>query len=290
MSKENKKNIRFIPRLDIKGPNLVKGIHLEGLKILGDPNTFAKHYYDSGADELLYMDSVASLYGRNSLSEIIEKTVKEIFIPFTVGGGIRNLDDIYRILRKGADKVAINTEALINPNLITESAKKFGSSTIMIEIQTQKQLNNKYYAFMDNGRTNSNIEAIDWAKKVEDLGAGEILITSINKDGTGQGFDLDIVTEIASKVSIPIIASGGAGEINHIKDLAEKSQINGIGLASILHYDFVKKMLNDHYKVKNEGKFEIVGDNFDNKRIQTTNIKIIKDMLIKNGFICRPID
>ncbi len=290
MSKKNEKVIRIIPRLDIKGPNLVKGIHLEGLKILGDPQVFAKHYYDFGADELLYMDSVASLYGRNSLSDIIEETVQEIFIPFAVGGGIRSLDDIYNILRKGADKVAINTQAVLTPELITESAKKFGSSTIMIEIQTQRQLDNKYYAFIDNGRTNSDIEAVDWAKRAEDLGAGEILITSIDKDGTGQGFQLDIISEIASKVSIPIIASGGAGKINQINDLAENSQINGIGLASIIHYDFVKKMLKSDYKVKNEGNFEIVGDNFDNKRIQTTNIKIIKDMLIKRGFICRPID
>ncbi|MBX9853403.1 MAG: imidazole glycerol phosphate synthase cyclase subunit, partial [Cytophagaceae bacterium] len=171
----NEKRVRIIPRLDIKGPNLVKGIHLEGLRVLGNPEYFAKYYYECGADELFYQDIVASLYGRNNLSNIIARTAKEIFIPLTVGGGIRTIEDITTVLRAGADKVSINTAAIKRPELIQEAAEKFGSSTIVVAIEAIKGTDGKYYAYTDNGREYTGIEVAEWARKVEKLGAGEIL-------------------------------------------------------------------------------------------------------------------
>ena len=182
-------NKRIIPRLDIKGPNLVKGIHLEGLRVLGKPEDFAKLYYDQGADELIYQDTVASLYKRNSLSEIISRTLEDVFIPITVGGGIRSLADINKVLRAGADKVCINTSAIENPEFITEASREFGSSTIVVAIEVCFQKDQKYLAFTDNGREYTGVDALEWAKKVEQLGAGEILLTSIDNEGTRKGFD-----------------------------------------------------------------------------------------------------
>ena len=230
---------RIIPRLDIKGSNLVKGIHLEGLKILGNPNDFSKYFYANGADELLYMDSVASLYGRNSLNEFIETTVKEIFIPLTVGGGLRSIADISAVLNSGADKVAINTEAINRPEFISEAVKKFGASTIMVEIQTKRQLDGTYIAFTDNGRNPSCLDSVEWAKHVEQLGAGEILITSIDSEGTKKGFEIDLIKKISSKVPIPVIACGGAGEKSHFIDLFNSANIEAVSCASILHYEIM---------------------------------------------------
>ena len=167
--------IRIIPKLDIKGNNLVKGINLEGLRVLGEPHEFAKKYFEDGADELFYQDVVASLYGRNNLHDVISKTAKEIFIPLTVGGGIRSLKDIFDVLRAGADKVSINTEAINNPDFIYDASKKFGSSTIVISIEIIKNTDGIYYAFTDNGRNNSGIKVLDWIKKIEMMNAGEII-------------------------------------------------------------------------------------------------------------------
>jgi cyclase len=167
-------NVRIIPRLDIKGPNLVKGIHLEGLRVLGKPERFARHYYENGADELLYMDVVASLYQRNNLLDIVTRTSREIFIPLTVGGGIRTLDDINQVLRAGADKVSLNTAAVANPSFIKEAAQRFGSSTIVVSIEAIRQYDGHYEAYTDNGRESTGLDAIEWAKRVVDLGAGEI--------------------------------------------------------------------------------------------------------------------
>ena len=172
------KTIRIIPRLDIKGPNLVKGVHLEGLRVLGKPYDFAKYYYQNGADELMFMDVVASLYERNSLHRIISETSKKIFIPITVGGGIRSINDIKEILRVGADKVCLNTAVIKNPDLISKASRMFGSSTIVISIEAIKGNNGEYFAYTDNGREYTGINVMGWAKKVEDLGAGEILLTT----------------------------------------------------------------------------------------------------------------
>lgn len=284
-----KRSIRIIPRLDIKGSNLVKGIHLEGLRILGEPDEFARYYYANGADELLYIDAVASLYGRNSLNNIIKNTVKEVFIPLTVGGGLRSIDDIYDVLRCGADKVAINSEAVNRPAFISEAVKKFGSSTIMIEIQTKKQFDGSYAVFTDNGRNNSGFDAIEWAKEVEKHGAGEILVTSIDKDGTGMGFDIDIVKQISKNIGIPVIAGGGAGNIDHIIDLLKNANINGVGLASILHYPYVNQLKENGYQFGSGGEFNVIKEKYAHDRIIGTNIETLKRSLIVNGIDCRII-
>ena len=179
------KTIRIIPRLDIKGPNLVKGIHLEGLRVLGKPENFAKLYYNQGADELIYQDTVASLYQRNNLTDIINRTVENIFIPLTVGGGIRTLEDINTILRAGADKVSINTAAINNPGFIDEASRAFGSSTIVIAIEVIKQPDGSFLAYTDNGREYTGVEVIEWAKQVENRGAGEILLHPLIKKAQG---------------------------------------------------------------------------------------------------------
>src|SRR3972149_8987894 len=224
------KNIRIIPRLDIKGPNLVKGIHLEGLRVLGSPEKFAQHYYETGADEILYMDVVASLYGRNSLHSSIEKTARGIFIPLTVGGGLRNLEDIRNVLRAGADKVSLNTAAIKNPLFIKEASRKFGSSTIVISIEAIKQPDGKYFAYTDNGREFTGIEVLTWAKKVEELGAGEIMITSIDREGTGGGYDIELTKMIAGAVDIPVIACGGAGKLEHIIRVISEGDADAVAI------------------------------------------------------------
>ena len=175
--------LRVIPRLDIKGPNLVKGIHLEGLRVLGKPEQFARFYYEQGADELIYQDVVASLYGRNSLHDIISKTAKDVFIPLTVGGGLRTLDDISAVLRAGADKVSINTAAHKEPSFITKASKMFGKSTIVVAIEAIHQQDGVYQAFTDNGRNRTGRDVVSWAMEIEKLGAGEILLTSVDKEG-----------------------------------------------------------------------------------------------------------
>ena len=177
--------IRIIPRLDIKGPNLVKGIHLEGLRVLGKPERFARYYYEHGADELFYMDAVASLYGRNSLLDIVERTAREIFIPLTVGGGLRSVDDIRTVLRAGADKVALNTAVLARPELIREASRAFGSSTIVVQIDALRRSDGTYEAYTEYGRQQTGVDAIEWAARAVDLGAGELVVTSIAQEGTG---------------------------------------------------------------------------------------------------------
>ena len=173
------RKIRIIGRLDIKGPNLIKGIHLEGLRIIGDPQIFAKKYYNQGVDELIFIDTVATLYGRNSLHETISKAAKDIFVPLTVGGGIRSVDDVYEILRVGADKVSINTAAVKNPNLIKQVSEKFGSQAMVVSIEAKKQ-NSIWEVYTDNGRERSGKNVLDWAKQVVSLGAGEILLSSVD--------------------------------------------------------------------------------------------------------------
>ena len=212
------KTIRIIPRLDIKGPNLVKGIHLEGLRVLGKPSDFAKYYYESGADELLLMDVVASLYERNSLHDIITETAKNNFIPITVGGGIRNVNDIKKILRAGADKVCLNTAAIKNPEFIKQASREFGSSTIVVAIEAIKS-NGKYLAYTDNGREYTGLDVFDWAQKIAELGAGELVITSVDKEGTGNDFDTELISKINKLVPIPVIAHGGAGKKEDVVNL-----------------------------------------------------------------------
>lgn len=278
--------IRIIPRLDIKGPNLVKGIHLEGLRVLGKPEQFARYYYETGADELVYMDVVASLYGRNSLHEIIRKTANEVFIPLIVGGGLRTVEDIREVLRAGADKVSLNTAAIKNPNIIEEASKKFGSSTILISIEAIKQSDGKYLAYTDNGRQYTGIEVLAWAKRVEELGAGEILLTSVDREGTGTGYDVELTRMVAQAVSIPVIACGGAGKIEHIAQVISEGKADGVGLASILHYDYIARH-EVEFDPGSEGNISFLKSGRVFSKIDPSDLPTIKEYLYKMGIECR---
>jgi imidazole glycerol-phosphate synthase subunit HisF len=268
--------IRIIPRLDIKGPNLVKGIHLEGLRALGSPSDYAKFYYENGADELLFMDVVASLYDRNSLHDIISKTAENIFIPITVGGGLRTLDDIKSVLRAGADKVCLNTAAIRNPKIIDQAANQFGSSTIVIAIEAIAQENGEYFCFIDNGREYTGVNVLDWVETIQELGAGEIILTSVDREGTGKGFDHDLISKVASNVSVPLIVHGGAGNKNHIADIIKKFDIDAIASSAIFHYDFVKK---NKMKKQSEGNYDFISSGRSVKNITPTSINEVKDFL-----------
>lgn len=230
-------SVRLIPRMDIKGPNLIKGIHLEGLRVLGNPQDYAIKYYEQGADELLYIDVVASLYGRNNLSEIIKKTVENVFIPITVGGGIRSVEDVHHILRSGADKVAINTAATRNPELISEVSKHFGSQCMVLSIEAKCIDKYKWEVFTDNGRERTGKGVIDWIKEAVDKGAGEILLTSIDQEGTQKGFDIDLVHEVSEEVPVPVIASGGMGSLKHMLDVINEAKADAVSMAHVLHYN-----------------------------------------------------
>lgn len=228
---------RLIARLDIKGPNLIKGIHLEGLRIIGDPQVKALQYYNEGIDEIIYIDSVASLYERNNLTDIVKYTAENIFIPMTVGGGIRSLQDVENILRSGADKIAINTAAIRNPKIITDISNAFGAQCVVVNVEAKKQPNGTWEAYIDNGRERTGIDALEWSQRVESLGAGEILLTSIDKEGTRQGFDLELVKNVSNLVNIPVIASGGMGELQDVVDVIHYGQADAISIADSLHYN-----------------------------------------------------
>lgn len=278
--------IRVIPRLDIKGPNLVKGIHLEGLRVLGKPERFAHYYYTQGADELVYMDVVASLYRRNSLLGIVERTSKEIFIPLTVGGGLRTLDDIQTVLRAGADKVSLNTAAIQRPDLVREASRRFGSSTIVVSIEVMRRADGSYEAYTDNGREQTGVDAVEWAVRVAELGAGEIMVTSIDYEGTGRGFDLEITRKIADSVPIPVIACGGAGTVQHVYEVITGGRADAVCIASLLHYGFVRQYGCDE-DFSGEGNVEHLRTRRGFSKIYDTSLPEIKDHLITHGVPCR---
>jgi len=279
-------NVRIIPRLDIKGPNLVKGIHLEGLRVLGKPERFARYYYEQGADELLYMDVVASLYQRNSLLDIVSRTSREVFIPLTVGGGLRTLDDVRAVLRAGADKVSLNTAAIKDPELIRQASRCFGSSTIVVSIEAIKKADGSYEAYTDNGRERTGIDAFKWAVQAAELGAGEIIVTSIDREGTGKGFDLDLTRRIAESVPIPVIACGGAGRVSHVYDVVQQGRADAACLASILHYNFIRQ-----YEVQDElyseGNIEHLKSRREFSKVQDATLPKIKAYLLGRGVPCR---
>ena len=231
------KKIRLIARLDIKGPNLIKGIHLEGLRVLGNPQEYASKYYLQGADELIYIDIVASLYGRSKLPEIISRTVEHIFVPLTVGGGIRNIDDVKELLRAGADKVAINTAAVTRPELISEVSRRFGSQCMVLSIEAKKQSDDFWEVYTDSGREKTGLDVVDWAIEGVTKGAGEILLTSIDAEGTRKGFDIELIQKVTQAVNIPVIASGGMGCVEHLRDAVQQGGADAIAMADILHYD-----------------------------------------------------
>jgi cyclase len=230
-------NLRLIARLDIKGPNLIKGVHLEGLRVIGDPQAYARRYYEAGADELIYMDIVASLYGRNNLSDIVKRAAQDVFIPMTVGGGIRSLEDVVTILRSGADKVAINTAAVKRPALVTEVARRFGSQCMVLSIEAKQLGAGCWEAYTDNGRERTGFDAVEWSRRGVELGAGEILLTSVDREGTRKGFDIELVKAVVRAVPVPVIASGGMGRIEHLVAAAVEGGADAIAMADVLHYE-----------------------------------------------------
>lgn len=230
-------NVRLIARLDIKAPNLIKGIHLEGLRKIGDPNEFARAYYQAGADELIYMDAVASLYQRNSLLDIVERTTRNVFVPITVGGGIRSVDDAQALFRAGADKVAINTAAVGRPELISEVARRFGAQAMVLSIEAKRRANGEgWEAFTDNGREHTGRDVVEWARQAAALGCGEILLTSVDREGTRKGFDVELVRAVSTAVSVPVIASGGMGTHAHLAEVVLDGQADAVAMADVLHY------------------------------------------------------
>jgi len=232
------------------------------------------------------MDVVASLYDRNSIHDLISRTASEVFIPLTVGGGIRSLEDIKTILRAGADKVSLNTAAIKDPGLISSAARYFGSSTIVVSIEAIKNPDGKYYAYTDNGRQETGVEVIGWAKRATELGAGEIMITSVDREGTGSGFDLDLVKAIEAIVDVPLIVHGGAGKADDVSSLFMETQADAVALASILHYEYIASQ-DDFGHSENEGNIEFLKNKRSFKNIQPAKIPSIKKLMTDNGVSCR---
>jgi cyclase len=241
---------RIIPRLDIKGPNVIKGVHLEGLKVVGSPGDMARRYYEDGADEIVYMDVVASLYGRNNILSVVEEAARDVFVPLTVGGGIRSIDDIIAALRSGADKVAINTAAIARPDFLDEAARAFGSQCVVLSIEAKERGRGQWEALTDNGRERTGVDVLTWVAEAEQRGVGEILVTSVDMEGTQSGFDLPLIEEIRRRVAVPIIACGGGGNAEQVVAVLARTGCDAVCCASIFHYDLcplpeLKDALND---------------------------------------------
>ncbi|MDD5032169.1 MAG: imidazole glycerol phosphate synthase subunit HisF [Patescibacteria group bacterium] len=230
------KNIRIIPRLDIKGFKVVKPVQTEALRVVGDPKEMALRYYQEGADELIYLDIVASLYQRNLDFDLLKSVTENIFIPITVGGGIRSIYDINNVLRSGADKIAINTYAVKRPDFISEAVKEFGSQCIVLYVEAKKRADGSYEVYTDGGREKTGLEVIGWIKKAIKLGVGEILITSIDKDGTKGGYDLNLLKKISGFSPVPVIAHGGAGSLGSLKEAIIEAKADALSVSSIFHY------------------------------------------------------
>jgi cyclase len=229
------KKVRLIARLDIKGPNLIKGIRLEGVRVIGDPHEHARRYYEAGIDEIIYMDAVASLYGRNSLVELVKSATASIFVPITVGGGLRSVEDVREILMAGADKVAINTAAVKSPELISKVASKFGSQCMVLSVEAKQREPGRWEVYVETGREATGIDVLTWTKRAVDLGAGEILLTSVDREGTRKGYDVDLIRAVSSQVSVPVIASGGMGSSEHLKSAVDAGA-DAVAMADVLHY------------------------------------------------------
>jgi imidazole glycerol-phosphate synthase subunit HisF len=280
------KNVRVIARLDIKGPNLVKGIHLEGLRVLGKPEDFADHYYRCGIDELIYMDAVASLYGRNSTLDLVRRTAEKVLVPLCVGGGLRSLEDIYQVLRSGADKVSLNTAAIRDPGIITEAAHRFGSSTIVVAVEAIRQPGGEYLAYVNNGREHTGRDAFDWACEAASRGAGEILVTAVDREGTGKGFDMELVARIAGAVSVPVIAHGGAGTVQDVIDVVQNASADAVALASLIHYDTILQLENTVGTGEGNTAFLKSGRGF--SKVRPTSVGNVKQSMTAAGIRVRP--
>ena len=245
-------NKRIIPCLDVKDGKVVKGINFVGIKDVGDPVECAKMYNEQGADEIVFLDITATYEARKTIVDIVRDTAKEVFVPLTVGGGISTIEDFSTLLRAGADKVSVNSAAIKNPNLIKEAADKFGSQCVVVAIDAKKMENGKYNVFIAGGRIDTGIDAIEWAKKACELGAGEILLTSMDADGTKQGFDLPMLNAVCEVVNVPVIASGGCGKLEHFSEVFEKSGADAALAASLFHYkELTVGEVKAHLKEKN---------------------------------------
>jgi len=249
--------MRIVSRLDIKNDFLIKGLALEGLRKLGNAKDFAKKYYKSGIDEIIYIDTVASLYSREGIFKILMETVQEVFVPITVGGGIRNVDDAYKYFDHGADKIFINTAAVENPGIIDKLVSKFGSANITLSIETIKdQEDETWGVYTSNGRDKSDKELSDWVLEATERGVGEIFITSVNFDGFQKGFDIELMLNILEISNLPIVLSGGFGKINHLENLSQK--LSGIAIGSSFHYGKIEilevkdKLKSMNYEVRSE--------------------------------------
>jgi len=277
---------RIISRLDIKGPNLVKGINLEGLRVLGDPEYFSKRYYEYLSDEIVYQDCVASLYDRKYLLDIIEKTSSSVFIPISVGGGIKSLKDIEKVLSAGADKVFINSAAIKKPKFLNEASKEFGSANICLSIEAAKNEKNEFFCLSNYGREISNKKLLDWITQAQNLGVGEIMLTSISHEGLGAGFDLEILDKIYDKIFVPFVMHGGAGNAEDIYKVLKFEKVSGVAISSILHYSIIQEK-NFKYNFKNEGNTQFLQLSRDQSNFKKTNIISIKKYLKKKGINIR---
>ena len=237
---------RVISRLDIKPPNLVKGIHLEGLRKVGDPALFASKYYREGIDEISYQDIVASLYNRNSIKGLVSTTAESVFVPISVGGGIRSLNDATELIRSGADKISINTAAIKRPEFLQELAEVLGSQAIILGVEAKKTSSEDYLVMTDCGREHTGKSVVDWIQEASHYGVGEILLTSIDTEGTQKGFDLELLTKVREITDIPIIAHGGCGKMSDVSDVAHAGG-DGYAIATVLHYEkFTVTEIKDH--------------------------------------------
>ena len=251
------KNFRIIPRMDIKGDKLVKTIRLEGVKVVGDPKFFVKKYYEDGADEIYLNDVVASLYGRNSLFDVIKEISKEVFIPITLAGGLRSINDVEQALNSGADKVAINTILHSMPALINEIERNFGSNCMVLQIDAKKIGDNKWEPYADCGRERTNKDLFEWVKECIDRGAGEIFLTSIDNEGTKRGFDLSLISQVSKISKVPLICSGGAGNLENINDLINTVVADGAAFSNLLHIDKITISEIKNFLINNQNKIKI---------------------------------
>lgn len=278
---------RIVAKLDIKGPNLVKGIQFEGLRVLGKTIDFAKAYYHDGADELIYMDAVASLFGRDSLLDIVQQTAHDVFVPLTVGGGVRSREDMRQTLRAGADKIALNTAAVANPDLINEAARTFGRSTVVISIEAMEHAKGEYEAYTDYGREPSGRNVFDWAEEAQSRGAGEILLTSIKRDGSRKGYDVDLVRRVAGAVSIPVIAAGGAGTPADVFQVLQGGRADAAAMGSMLHYGVAGRLEFKESDFTSEGNVEFLKQINTRKKSEYFSIQEVKCYLADQNIAVR---
>jgi cyclase len=229
------RHLRVIARLDIKGPNLIKGVHLEGLRVVGDPHEHAMRYYAEGADELLFIDIVASLYQRNNLSDIIKRAADKVYVPITVGGGIRTIADVGTMMMSGADKVAINTAAIARPDLIGEVARRYGSQCMVLSVEAKRVAPGNWEAYTDNGRERTGRDVVEWVREAVQRGAGEVLLTSVDQEGTRKGFDVPLVQAVCDAVRVPVTASGGFGRAEDLQAIAA-TDVSAVAVADALHW------------------------------------------------------